>query len=77
MKQQLLYPEGAPPPTAPYTPGIRVGETLYTAGQAPFDDNNQIVGSDVAAQTEQVFNNLERRFTRNIRLSSTFFTSII
>jgi 2-iminobutanoate/2-iminopropanoate deaminase len=60
MKQQLLYPEGAPPPTAPYTPGIRVGETLYTAGQAPFDDNNQVVGSDVADQTEQVFNNLER-----------------
>lgn len=60
MKQQLLHPEGAPPPSAPYTPAIRVGDTLWTSGQAPFDENNQVRGATVAEQTELVFDNLER-----------------
>ncbi len=60
MKQQLLHPEGAPPPSAPYTPAIRVGDTLWTAGQAPFDESNQIKGTTVAEQTDVVFDNLER-----------------
>lgn len=60
MQQQVLHPEGAPPPTAPYSPGIRVGDTVWTAGQAPLDDNNEIRGTTVAEQTEIVFDNLER-----------------
>lgn len=58
--QQLLHPEGAPPPSAPYTPAIRVGDTLWTSGQAPFDDENKVRGANVAEQTELVFDNLER-----------------
>ena len=60
MPQQKLHPEGAPPPSAPYTPAIKVGDLLWTSGQAPFDDAGQVVGDDVAAQTERTFDNLER-----------------
>ena len=60
MSQEKLHPEGAPPPSAPYTPAIRVGDTLWTSGQAPFNDSGELEGDDVAAQTELVFDNLER-----------------
>jgi 2-iminobutanoate/2-iminopropanoate deaminase len=58
--QQEISPEGAPPPGGPYSHGIRVGDTLWTAGQAPFDANGDLIGDDVVAQTEAVFDNLER-----------------
>ena len=60
MHQEEIRPEGAPPPGGPYSLGIRVGDTLWTAGQAPFDQEGNVVGSDVSEQTEVVFDNLER-----------------
>jgi reactive intermediate/imine deaminase len=60
MPQEKLHPEGAPPPSAPYTPAIKVGDMLWTSGQAPFNASNEVEGDDVAAQTELVFDNLER-----------------
>ncbi|MEI6689901.1 MAG: Rid family hydrolase, partial [Thermoleophilia bacterium] len=60
MPQEKLRPEGAPPPSAPYTPAIKVGDMLWTSGQAPFNASNEVEGGDVAAQTELVFDNLER-----------------
>ena len=59
MPQEKLHPEGAPPPSAPYTPAIRVGDTLWTSGQAPFGADGQVHGANVAEQTELVFDNLE------------------
>lgn len=59
MKQEKLHPEGAPPPSAPYTPVIKVGETVWTSGQAPFGADGEIHGATVAEQTEVVFDNLE------------------
>ncbi|MFM9124068.1 MAG: RidA family protein [Actinomycetota bacterium] len=59
MKQEKLHPEGAPPPSAPYTPVIKVGETVWTSGQAPFGADGEIHGANVAEQTEGVFDNLE------------------
>ena len=59
MKQEKLHPEGAPPPSAPYTPVIKVGDTVWTSGQAPFGADGEVHGADVSAQTELVFDNLE------------------
>jgi len=59
VKQEKLHPEGAPPPSAPYTPVIKVGETVWTSGQAPFGADGEIHGANVAEQTEVVFDNLE------------------
>lgn len=63
MKQQEIHPQGAPPPGGPYAHGIKVGDTVWTAGQAPFDAAGSIIGDDAATQTEAVFDNLERVLT--------------
>ncbi len=41
------------------TPGVKVGDTIYTAGMVPFDADGSVVGpGDVAAQSRAVFANL-------------------
>ncbi|MEE2980262.1 MAG: RidA family protein [Pseudomonadota bacterium] len=41
------------------TPGIQVGETVYTSGQVALSADGEIIGpGDVAAQTRAVFDNL-------------------
>jgi 2-iminobutanoate/2-iminopropanoate deaminase len=63
----------------PYEPfriaqGYRVGEFLFISGQAPIDENGQIVGvGDFDAQAEQVFANLERV----LRAGGSSFTNVI
>ncbi len=40
-------------------PGVKVGDTIYTAGMAPCDADGNVVGpGDVAAQSRAVFANL-------------------
>lgn len=34
---QKVHPDSVPPPSGPYSPGIRVGNLLFLAGQGPFD----------------------------------------
>jgi 2-iminobutanoate/2-iminopropanoate deaminase len=63
----------------PYEPfriaqGYRVGEFLFISGQAPIDENGQIVGvGDFDAQAEQVFANLDRV----LRAGGSSFTNVI
>ena len=41
------------------TPGIQIGETVYTSGQVALSADGEIIGpGDVAAQTRAVFDNL-------------------
>jgi enamine deaminase RidA (YjgF/YER057c/UK114 family) len=47
------------PPT--YTPVVKVGNTVYIAGQTAHDDKGEVVGrGDISAQAVQVFENLSR-----------------
>jgi len=44
----------------PYSPAVRIGDTLYVSGQVAIDaDGNQVHG-DVAEQTELVMENIKR-----------------
>jgi 2-iminobutanoate/2-iminopropanoate deaminase len=47
--------------SAPLTPALRVGDTVYVSGQVPVDEHGRVVGDDVASQTAQVLANLEAR----------------
>lgn len=51
-------------PGVPGLPGfstaIKVGPTLYLAGQVPLDSAGRLVGADLASQTGQAFHNLAR-----------------
>ena len=44
-----------------YSHAFKVGNTIYVAGQVPFDQENKLVGKgDIVIQTERVFENLKR-----------------
>jgi 2-iminobutanoate/2-iminopropanoate deaminase len=50
---------GAPRPIGPYSQGVISGGFLFCSGQIALDpETNQLVGGDVAAQTERVLQNL-------------------
>jgi 2-iminobutanoate/2-iminopropanoate deaminase len=50
----------APAAIGPYSQGIVANGVVYTAGQIAFDPKTmELVGSDPAAQTAQVFSNLK------------------
>lgn len=55
MAHQPVIPKGAPPSLAPYSPGVKAGNTVYTSGILPLDENGNVVGiGDAAEQTRQV-----------------------
>jgi enamine deaminase RidA (YjgF/YER057c/UK114 family) len=46
---------------APYSPALRIGPLLFVSGTVAVDRDGQLVGpGDLAAQTRQVFLNIER-----------------
>lgn len=57
---QKVHPDSVPPPSGPYSPGIRVGNLLFLAGQGPFDANGDRVGETFADQVRATLDNLER-----------------
>jgi reactive intermediate/imine deaminase len=44
-----------------YTLGWRVGNTIYVAGQLPYDKDGNLIGiGDIKAQTRRVFENIRK-----------------
>ena len=59
MKKEVIVSDKIPKPVAPYSPGIKAGNLVFTAGQVAFDPlTGEIVGSTTAEQTEQTLKNL-------------------
>lgn len=58
MERQAVVPAGRPRPAAPYSPGIRFGNLLFTAGAVGADVNGK-VPADIREQTRNVFDNLK------------------
>ena len=57
MKQ--IKTDRAPAAIGPYSQGILAGGSLYTSGQIALDpESGELVGADVAAQTERVIRSL-------------------
>jgi 2-iminobutanoate/2-iminopropanoate deaminase len=58
-KRIELNPGWAWPEKIRVTPGVQVGDTVYTSGQVALSADGDIIGvGDVAAQTRAVFDNL-------------------
>jgi 2-iminobutanoate/2-iminopropanoate deaminase len=58
-EKHVIIPEGGAKPLAPYSPGIRYGDLLFTSGQVGLDPATQtLVEGGVAAQAEQAMQNL-------------------
>jgi len=59
MEHRAIRTDRAPVPRGPYNQAIRVGETIYVAGQIPVDPaTNQVVEGGVEAQARQVLDNV-------------------
>jgi 2-iminobutanoate/2-iminopropanoate deaminase len=56
---QIISTPTAPQAIGPYSQAIVTGNLIFTAGQIPLDPPTmEMVGSDIAAQTEQVMLNV-------------------
>src|SRR4029453_16657280 len=59
MPTKTLHTDKAPSAIGPYSQGIIANGFLFTAGQIAIDPaTNQVIGDDVAKQTERVMANL-------------------
>lgn len=57
--KQVIIPEGGAKPLAPYSPGIRYGDLLFTAGQIGLDaESGKLVEGGAAAEARQALENL-------------------
>tara|TARA_B100001123_G_scaffold449575_2_gene615479 strand:- start:1017 stop:1397 length:381 start_codon:yes stop_codon:yes gene_type:complete len=60
MPGQPIIPKGAAPPLAPYSPGTRAGDIVYTAGTVPIDADGNVVGvGDICTQTRHVLETIK------------------
>ncbi|MBU2089922.1 MAG: pyrimidine utilization protein C, partial [Alphaproteobacteria bacterium] len=52
MAHTAIVPVGSAPPLAPYSPGVKVGNTVYVSGMLALDKDGNFVGvGDITAQT--------------------------
>src|SRR5262245_27379390 len=58
MPRDALFPDGVARPRAPYSPAVRSGEHVYTAGQVAFDESGALVAGGIVEQTTQAIANL-------------------
>lgn len=55
MPKTPIIPAGSAPPLAPYSPGVRAGNTVYVSGMLAIGPNGETVGiGDVTAQARHV-----------------------
>ena len=60
MQRTKIQTSQAPAAIGPYSQAIRCGQMLYASGQVALDPaTGELVGSDVQAQTERVFQNIQ------------------
>ncbi|HEX4836671.1 MAG TPA: RidA family protein [bacterium] len=62
LERQAIYPPGRPRPAPPYSPGIRLGNLLFTAGAVGTDANGK-VPADIREQTRNTLENLRAVLT--------------
>src|SRR3989440_4781976 len=57
--KKIISTKEAPAAVGPYSQAVRVGSTIYCAGQIPLDPKSgQIVSGDISAQTRRVLDNV-------------------
>jgi len=60
MAIEKIETSAAPKAIGPYSQGVRAGDYIFFSGQIPLDpDSGEVVGEDIATQTERVMANME------------------
>ncbi len=58
--KQAIYTDKAPPCSGTYSQAIKVGNTVYLAGQIPLDpETQQLVSPEISVQAVKAFENLK------------------
>jgi 2-iminobutanoate/2-iminopropanoate deaminase len=57
--KETFTADDAPKPGGPYSHAVRAGDTIYLAGQVPFDPDTGEQPDGFEAQARQAFSNLE------------------
>jgi len=56
----IIKPAKSPPVVGPYSPGVRVGDLLFCAGQIPINPKDgKLMLGDIKMQTERVLQNIK------------------
>jgi 2-iminobutanoate/2-iminopropanoate deaminase len=64
--KRIIATDAAPKAVGPYSQAVALGDLLFCAGQIPLDPvTGEIVGSDVATQTERVCENVKAVLAAN------------
>jgi 2-iminobutanoate/2-iminopropanoate deaminase len=59
MEKKIITSSGSPAPIGPYSPGVLIGNTLYTSGQVAKDAiSGEMIQHDIKAETHKVMENL-------------------
>ncbi len=59
IKKEVIIPKGGAKPLAPYSPGIRVGNLIYTSGQIGLNPKTgKLMTGGLKAETYQALENL-------------------
>ena len=81
--KKIISTNEAPAAVGPYSQAVRVGSTVYCAGQIPLDPKSgQIVPGDIGAQTRRVLENIaavlraESLSFENIVKTTVFLTNL-
>jgi enamine deaminase RidA (YjgF/YER057c/UK114 family) len=60
-KFEAVFPEGAAPSKATFSPAVRVGNTIWISGMTAGDERGQVVGAgDIAAQARYIFQKMDK-----------------
>jgi 2-iminobutanoate/2-iminopropanoate deaminase len=59
MPREAIQPPDVVTPKAPFSPVVVSGDHVFTAGQVAFDENGDLVGSDLASQARRALENLQ------------------
>ena len=83
MTLETFHTDAAPAAIGPYSQAVKVGGMLFCSGQIPLDPKTmEMVGSDAAAQCEQVMMNIKNLLEAagggldNVARTTIFLTSM-
>lgn len=57
--KEIVFTADAPAPIGPYSQAVRCGNLIFVSGQLPLNPKTGGLVQDIAAATEQVFENLK------------------
>jgi aminoacrylate peracid reductase len=78
MPKTIIIPKGSAPPLAPYSPGVRAGNTVYVSGTVLTNSKGETVGvGDVKAQTRAVLEAIKAVLEAGGEMSDVVFNTII